>query len=275
MAGIKKYAKKAGKAVEKKVFGSKGFKGRYGIGKGKGGFNFMQVAKDLAMVKSRLNVEKKSVDTDVITDIIGQVDGNVDGAFYRDITPQIAQGIQEAQRIGNSIKMTGLHMPIDLHGHGNTLSDRRLRFTVLKVRSADNGVSALEAFNKVWDVNPLTGVRDFNAPRAYRNSKNDGISVIYSKTRYMKPPALDNGSQGADSIERSRLNHTINVKLNDLLRYDTNASSFPGGFSYILIVQMDAGNRSAVNASSLDVPIGTPNSGANIRVYTRYWFVDN
>lgn len=275
MAGIKKYAKKAGKAVEKKVFGSKGFKGRYGIGKGKGGFNFMQVAKDLAMVKSRLNVEKKSVDDDVFDDYVGQVDINADGAYYRDITPQIAQGIAENQRIGNSLKITGLHMPIDILGGAYCLSERRFRFTILKVRSADLGVSAQEAFQKVWDVNPLTLVRDYNAPRAYRNSSNDGISVVYSKTRYMKAPHLDNGSQGADPVERARLSHTINLKLQDLLRYDSNLSALPGGFKYILVVQMDAGNRNLGTVSTADVPITAVSSGAYMRVFCRWWFVDN
>jgi len=274
MAGIKKYIKKGAKKVEKMTFGSKGFKGRYGIGKGKGGFNFAQVAKDLAMVKSRLNVEKKSVDTDVFTGDIGQCNINAEGAGYFDITPSITQGTAENQRIGNSLKMTGLHLPIDVIGQQYCLSGRRLRFTVLKVRTADNQVDGFEALAKVWDVNPLTGLRDFNAPRAYRNAKNDGISIVYSKVRYMSPPSVDAGSAGADLAERPRTNHVINLKLQDTLRYNFNADTFPGGFKYFLIIQADAGNRGSTG-STLDVPVTTLESGVQIRMYSRWWYVDN
>ena len=270
MAGFRKKAYK----VEQKVFGKGGIKGRYGIGKGKGGFKFAKLAADLEMVKNRLNVEKKDVRSDVTTTNFGQVLDGGEGALVLDMTQAINQGIGETQRIGNSLKVTGMSIPMQFTGQGNTLSGRKVRITMLRVKSADNGVSGTEAFEKVWEVNPLSGVRDYNAPRAYRNSKTDGISVVRSMTTYIAPPTLDNGASGADYSELSQRCITMNLKLNDIWRYDTNGDTVPSGLKYYLVLQSDLGNFGA-GTSSLDVPVPTQYTGLTARVYQRTWFVDN
>ena len=65
---FKKSFKKATAYAKKKTFGSKGITGRYGIGKGKGGLNITTIARDLQMVKERLNVEKKTIQSQTFTD---------------------------------------------------------------------------------------------------------------------------------------------------------------------------------------------------------------
>ena len=72
--------------VEKKIFGTGGAKRRYGIGKGKGGFKFAKLAADLEMVKSRLNVEKKHKDVDVVTSSVAQANQDSDGYTLLDVT---------------------------------------------------------------------------------------------------------------------------------------------------------------------------------------------
>lgn len=269
--------KKAAKTAEKKVFGSKGFKGRYGIGKGKGGLKMLQIAKDLEMVKSRLNVEKKFVDADVMTSSVGQCAQNVDGAYYRDMSPIIPQGVGENQRVGNSIKLTGLSIPLQFRGMSNTFGARKLRISVLKVKTADNNVTAIEAFQRVWDQNVVVqnGVRDYNAPRAYRNAKTDGISVIYSRTHYVKAPSIESGSASLDDFECGHLTTRINLKLNDVIRFDSNGSTAPGGTKYILVIQCDVGNIDLTTPSTLDVPVQKEASALFLWHGTRYWFVDN
>jgi hypothetical protein len=268
------WRKKAYK-VEQKIFGKGGVKGRYGIGKGKGGFKFGKLAQDVEMIKNRLNVEKKDIRSDVITDDFGQVTANADGALVVDMTQAVNQGIGETQRIGNSLKVTGMSIPIQLSGQLYCLSGRKVRVTMLKVKSADNGVIGQEAFEKVWELNPLSGVRDYNAPRAYRNSKTDGISVVRSMTTYLPAPTLDSGSLGADEREVSQKCITMNLKLNDIWRYDTNADIYPGGLKYYLVLQADVGNSTSVTMSGLDVPVKSAQSGINARIYQRTWFVDN
>ena len=95
------YTRKIKKAVGKV---STAAKKRYGIGKGRGGFKFTQVAKDLEMIKSRLNAEKKFKDMIDIADSVGQIDGAATGGLALfDVTPELTQGVQESGRIGNSI----------------------------------------------------------------------------------------------------------------------------------------------------------------------------
>jgi hypothetical protein len=168
-----------------------------------------------------------------------------------------------------------MSIPIQLSGQNQCLSGRKVRITMLKVKSADNGVTGTEALQKVWEVNPLSGVRDYNSPRAYRNSKTDGISVVRSMTCYLPAPTLDNGSLGASLQEVTQKSITMNLKLSDIWRYETNADIYPGGLKYYLVFQTDVGNTSVSSLSSLDVPVQVANSGLVLRMYQRTWFVDN
>jgi hypothetical protein len=265
MAGFRKKAYK----VEQKVFGKGGIKGRYGIGKGKGGFKFAKLAADLEMVKSRLNVEKKEIRSDVVTTTFGQVDANSDGAYVADLTQAINQGIGETQRIGNSLKVTGMSMPIQITQMSDLRTSAKVRITLLRVKSADNGVSATEAFEKVWETNPLNGVRDYNAPRAYRNSKTDGISVVRSMTCYLKADGNDSTGEARKATKTLR----FSVKLSDIWRYTENSDTLPAGLKYYLVFQSDIGN--AGTNSTLDVPIQIQNTGLELRLAQRTWFVDN
>ena len=268
MAGFRKKAYK----VEQKVFGKGGIKGRYGIGKGKGGFKFAKLAADLEMVKSRLNVEKKEVRSDVITTNFGQVAVNSDGAYIADLTQAINQGIGETQRIGNSLKVTGMSLPIQISGQANNFNGGKIRMTLLRVRSADNNVTGQEAFNKVWELNPLTAVRDFNAPRAYRNSKTDGISVVRSMTCYL--PKRENVGTTTGSLYRQVKTTRMSVKLNDIWRYTENSDTLPAGLKYYLVFQADTGNAGST-ASTRDIPITDTFTGYDLRLAQRTWFVDN
>ena len=227
------------------------------------------------MIKNRLNVEKKHKDVDVATATAGQVSQDGEGACLLDVTPNISQGTDSDERVGNSLKLTGMSFPIQFAQQVNTLGDRKVRISLLRVRSADEGVTALEAFNQVWDANPLTGVRDINAPKAYRNSKSDGISLLRSMTCYVKGPHLETGDNGAISNrEMNPKNLRFSIKLQDIMRYEHSSHSTPDGLRYYLVIQCDSGNSSGTN-SGLDVPITDNSSGLQVRVAQRNWWVDN
>ena len=264
---VKRYTKKA----YKKVYGSRKIPGAI---KKTG-----EVAKDIAgltasvaMIMGRLNVEKNYVDTDVVTRATGQVEGNGDGATVQDLLPAISQGDGQGNRHGNSIKATGISCQLQFASMANTQGARKIRVSLLKVRSADNNVTQQEAFQHYFDVNPLSGVRDYNCPRNYRSGTHDGITCVRSQTYYLKAPTVLSGN--VDN-EAGILTTKFNVKLNDVLRYDVNGDTLPTGMKYVLCVQMDAGNNSGGSASTLDVPIKVVNSGADCRISTRFWYVDN
>ena len=271
--GLGKTFKKTYMKAKKKAYGSKGVKGRYirpGFTKGMG-----NLIKDVEMIKSRLNVEKKHKEIDVTTFDIGQVNANIDHAVAFDVTPSIAQGLGSDDRVGNSLKMTGLTFPMSFTQMGTCLGDRKVRITLLRVRGADNLVTTSTALTQVWDENPLNGLRDFDAPRAYRNSKNDGISIVRSMTCYVKGPQVDNGSPGTFDYERQIKNVRMSVKLNDVLRYSGDGATAPDGIRYVLVFQCNAGNISNTTSSTLDVPVTSTDSGLKLRLGERAWWVDN
>ncbi len=234
-----------------------------------------KIKRDLDSVKSRQNNEKKYKDADIETTTCGQVSHDSDGIKVFDITPAISQGTDSDERVGNSIKLTGMSIPIQFAQQVNTLGDRKVKISLLRVRAADNGVSTSESANLVWDVNPLTSVRDYSAPRAYRSSKNDGVSVLRTMTCYVKGPTLETGSNGSITNREMNVKDVkFNLKLQDILRFASSGNQNPEGVRYHLVIQCDAGNLSG-SGSSLDVPITDASSGLQVRVAQRNWWIDN
>ena len=95
-----------GKWVKKKsAQATKSAGKRYGMSYGRKGFrmsknSLSKVAKDVMMIKSQLNVEKKYVDTaEVVKGSVGQVKINDQGFLALDLTPTITQGVAESPRV--------------------------------------------------------------------------------------------------------------------------------------------------------------------------------
>lgn len=254
MAWTKKIKKTAGKVTT-------AAKKRYGIGKGRGGFKFSQVAKDLEMIKSRLNTEKKFKDQIDIEDSVGQVDGNGAGWAYIDATPYLTQGVQENARVGNSIRATGLVLNVAARGQINA---HKRRLKICLVRSRAFALSGTE--QEVWNANPLTGLIDYYSERNYSGMK--GAHKILA-TKYVNVIPHNDSSTGFACTKMA-------VKLNDIIRWDTNADTSPQEFRYHIFVFSDFGNRSLSTASTnpgvLEQGSG---SGVALRMSTRVWYVDN
>lgn len=273
--------KKTARQVEKKVFGTGGFKRRYGIGKGKGGIKLATIAKDLEMVKSRLNAEKKEKrEVEITNGTVGQVNGDSNGYWFQDITPILGQGTGADERVGNSLKMTGCNLNFQFLGQANTLTGRKIKIGLYKVRDPSlppTSASSDITFD-VFDSNPLTGLFDYNAAKAYRNSKNDGIACIREKTVYLpKVQVLNQGGNDTANQDIEKAYKTLNfpVKLNDLIRYEQDNDNLPNGFRYVILVRCDAGNTSGVNSNIQNIPITTLSSGVTFRMGQRWWYVDN
>lgn len=266
------YKKNIPKKIYKKVYGSR--KAPQAIGAtAKVAKDVAQLGASVAMIMSRLNVEKGYVDRDVITTTLGQCNDSGEGAQLFDVTPIISQGDGQGQRHGNSLKVTGISLPFQITAQVANQGGRRVRVSLLRVRSADNGVDAVEAFNQYWDVNPLNNLRDFNAPKNYRAGSHDGITCVRSKTYYLKGPSVMDSSAAINN-ETNAITAKFNVKLQEVFRYAQNADTLPDGLRYYLIIQSDLGNK-GTSTSALDVPIQTPLSGCNLRISQRSWYVDN
>jgi hypothetical protein len=229
-----------------------------------------------ALVKSGLNVEKKYKDRDVVDGHFGQVNVNANGIYMVDVTPDISQGLDSDNRIGNSIKLTGMSFPIQFTGSLHTVSARKIKVMLVKVNSADNGVTETEAINDLYDVNPINGIIDMNSPRAYRSHKHDGVKVIRSKTYTLKAlnHTLVGNDDNTDQLEASSFMAKFNVKLNEIMRYNAGTDTKPDGCRYYMYFLTDKGNVGGSN-STLDVPITVTQSGVQFRLAQRSWWVDN
>lgn len=270
---FKKGLKSLPKKAYKKVYGSRTIPQALSS-TGKVARDVLALTKTVGMLASRLNVEKKLVDRDVATTGVGQVNVNAEGSIALDVTPIISQGVGEANRVGNSLKLTGLSFPMSFTQEGSCLGDRLLRVSLYKVTSSDNGVTPQECYNQLYDVNPLTGIKDFNAPKAYRNAKTDGIKHIRTQMVMVKSTNSGNSDSAIGITERQVRNIRFNVKLQDLLRYNSNSDTLPTGTRYFLIIQCNAGNVGAT-ASTRDVAVTSPATGITARIAQRSWYVDN
>lgn len=263
------------KSPYRRVYGSRNagqaigvtYRTGYGVAK-----DLASLRKDVKEMKKRQNVEKNYVDTDVATINLGQAYANLDGIRAIDVTPQIPQGDGQGNRHGNSLKMTGLSLPMSFIGQPSCFSSRKIRVSLMRVRDNNNNTSADDVISQYWDVNPLNSLRDYNAPRNYRNSKNDGVTCIRSKVYTLK--STDHALSGTD-VEMSHFTAKFNVTLQDIFRYISNGDFKPDGLRYWLIFQCDAGNRSGTDVSTLDIPIQDNLTGVNCRVSQRSWYVDN
>lgn len=229
------------------------------------------------MVKNRLNVEKKYKDADISTFAAGQANANADGYNWFDVTPDISQGTDSDERVGNSLKITGLTFPLQFTQQSSCLGARKLRVSLFRVLSADNDVNGQEVVEDYWDTNPLTGLRDYSAPRAYRSGKSDGIKCIRSMVVHVPATSTDNASTGlVDNTEINPKTLRMSVKLQDILRYSASGDTKPDGLRYFLVIQCATGNRNTGSATtSLDIPIQSANTGLNCRLAQRSWWVDN
>lgn len=223
-----------------------------------------------------LNVEKKHKDVDVINGHFGQVNNNANGIYMIDVTPSITQGLDSDERIGNSLKLTGMSFPIQFSGMEKTISARKIKVMLFKVTAADNGVNLTECINDYLDVNPINNILDMNSPRAYRKHTHDGIKLIRSKT-YTLPKAshveFGNDDHVSDE-EKSSFMAKFNVKLNDILRFHSSVDTKPDGTRYYMYFLADKGNVGNTT-SMLDVPIQWIDTGVGFKLGQRSWWVDN
>lgn len=258
------FRKKTTKAVKK----------RYGIGKGQGGFKFSQVAKDLAWVKSRLNVEKKLYVGAVTSADVGQVDQNNFGYYSVDLTPSIFQGDGESQRVGNSLKFTGFNQKIQFIGQRKCFTTRRLKIHFIKTTDTTSSVENI--INDVYDQNPLTGLVDYHSERNYANNKKAHRVVMKRNYTVRASSGMDVDTATGAANSRPLGDMNISMKMNDVCRFPSDSSNSIQDYRIIMVIFCDTGNRHPSNASiNTGCLIPGSETGLDLQHHYRFWYVDN
>ena len=217
----------------------------------------------------RMRQEKKFAEI-AVTGVCGQVLVNDEGALVSDITPTIAQGDGESQRIGNSITATGLVFKQQFIKQVAGIGPRRMRTHI--IRSLDPSMSTANILSAVLDVNPLSGVRDYFSGLNYVMMGDKRIQILgTAETKLMSN--YDDNMAGIN--ERSTGDLIVPVKFTDqVIRYQNDGQDEPAAIKYFSLTLCDNGNSSAT-ASSASVFVTTASSGVESKAYARLWYTDS
>lgn len=220
----------------------------------KGGPNMKNIIKDVKMLKHLTNAEKKRTDdTQIAANSVAQINGvGVTGALAYIITPTIAQGLTNASRIGNSLKLVSCCLDFNFGSQASLLS--RIEFKYYIVCRPDNSTSypVATSLAQFFEVNPFSSVIDsFSA----RDPEYFSAFKVIKQGKVVLPEDSITGGFGNKQVK-------IPLRLNHHLKYNTNASIVTTKNELMLFV----------TASSGDVALLT---GGTFQYNARFYYTDN
>lgn len=259
--GIRKFVRKAKKFVKK----------RYNVG-GKrqlANINMKQVVNDVTKAMSMLNAEKKINEIGPIASTVGQVAYNSTGALCLDVTPMMAQGADQFQRNGISIKLHTALWQIQISQQTASTCANTFHFELWLNKGTVLDQATL--LGNVYDPSVFSGVIDATSSR---NADHFGeYQLIRKVTRRLSDPNY--------STDLTNSTFTIPIKFNKghHVRYtgsgSTNYLTDVQNGQIFIICRADNGNRQTVNTSTLPVAIKAPSTGINFAWAVKTWFYDN
>lgn len=166
--GVRGYARD--QQFERKVFGAGGFKGRYGIGKGRGGIKLARIGADLRKIKDQLNVEKKSIEV----------------GFDGPLSTTTPDGVRDER--GGTVQL-----PIDADLYPEmqiSAANTRGKFTVSQSVITDGGAFG-QTFTTGMDVKDITPVVGKGDSPHERNGKKIKFTGMTMRLHYSLPRVYD------------------------------------------------------------------------------------
>uniref|UniRef100_UPI0040496D21 hypothetical protein n=1 Tax=Flavobacterium sp. TaxID=239 RepID=UPI0040496D21 len=248
--------------------GYKFAKKRY-YNKSKKQLNVGKIIADVNMLKSIVNAEKKQIVVSASASAIGQVNGNGEGALTLDITPVPAQGSQDSQRNGDSIKICTGMFKFQISQMGACTSPISGVIELYYVLGTPQATSTFLQ-QKFLPNAFITGgqIRDYNAQpdQDYRPQ------YILISSRRFRVKGDNFGGQ----------NQIINInmplkfgKYGHHVKYAENTNVVATG-QIIMCVRCDNGNISGSTTSTLGNVISTaPSTGLFINRSMTYYYYDN
>lgn len=228
-----------------------------------------QLYKDVQLLKSMINAEKKRIEGNVNYTTIGQCNGNADtGYLITDITPAVAVGTNLNQRTGSSIKLSSMWLRMQFSHMSSAVSPVNLRIYVIRVKGDAQTVNATLA-NKFLVADTISTYTDYNS---YRNPDYfKDFEVLLDKKIKMEPDQFSGQMMVKD------VNYIISFKYRDgHIRYDQNTTNTSSGQLVLLIVSSN-GNKSASTAqtTSGNVVNSGINTGQAVSASIKSYYFDN
>jgi predicted peptidase len=258
------------------VYGSKFAKKTYGkarryakkryVRKGSGygtGLRLNKLSKDILLIKSKLNTEKKYITTGAVsTTPVGQCANNDPAAKCVEITPKPAVGTGFADRIGKSIKVVAMALEYQMEQQANCAGPRKFKLYICKTKGTPIATSTIRT--QFMDLNPITGMWDYMSNRNIDHFKT--YQVLKTQTIYLKDDNISGQSQLTTGKCVMKLSHHI--------QFDDNTTTVTDGQLFWYIVA-DSGNAGPSDSTLSNVAITGNNTGASFQTYCRFWYVDN
>lgn len=234
-----------------------------------------RIVKDVARLKKLINVEKKYVEVNIgaANPIhVGQYSAIDSGSWtygykLKDITPAIAQGVTVNQRTGDSVKLTGCNIQLQIFQQPNLTVGNRLYVDIYKV-DVPKGITDTTA-KQIYQNNVFNNLID---AASNRDPDYMGVYKKIASRSYFLPA---NPGEGTMSV----IHRTINLKLSQHLHMDGAASSIPVNCQYLMMFRASAGNVGTTTLTAgggiNQFPILTASSGIAVCDSMRWWYVDN
>lgn len=257
------FRQRAGRVVKKVIRkGYKMAKKRY-INK-KGNFRLSRLAKDVAMVKRVINVEKKR-NASAYTGVVGQVNGAGGGAAMIDITPTISQGVAVNERTGNSVKLTGCYIQGQFLQQGNTLDSNKFSVEIWCHKNKEVPMSLASTGTEIYNPSPFSGQIDLVSQRS-QDYFSDYV-CIKKQLVYVK------GDQYSTTNIVRNATFNMPVKLNRHLRWNNSGTLIQG--QLFMIIRAQNGNCSLTTASTANIAHQGVATGYSYGINSIFYNVDN
>lgn len=227
-----------------------------------------QMVRDVAMLKSMVNAEKKRfVITSTSAQSIGQVNYNSSGYLAVDITPTPSENATQSGRSGSSVKLNSAYMKFQFYHQSSTVHNIKLKMyvvQVLGVQSTGPGTFLGNMFLSNSFVSP--SITDFNSqlnPDYFRQYR-----IIKQKTVSLPP----------DSVSNAQVIKEVAVPLkfrNYHVRFNQDTNTVTAGQLFLFILA-DSGNISSSTASTCTpIPVAGTSTGCLCNYNLTYYYYDN
>lgn len=260
-----------GKFVKKTLqSGKRAVKSRYGIGKNRK-LNYTKIVKDVAKLAMMVNAEKKINNIGPIASSVAQVAINATGALCLDVTPMMAEGADQFQRNGISLKLHSQLWQVQLFQQSGALSGNTYQFELWLNKGPTLSQSTL--LTNVYEPSVFSGVIDMTS------SRNPDHFNDYTLVRRYKRRLADPAYAG--DVVNATFN--IPIKFNrgkgHHIRYtgtgSTNYLTDVQSGQLFIICRADNGNSSTATASTLPVAVTAIRTGITMNWAVKTWFYDN
>lgn len=234
----------------------------------------------LAYRVAQINCEKKENNVYYSSGIVGQfyvgsAGANPTSGHYLSsgFTPQPANGTTDTTRIGDEIKITGMHNIFQFFHMSNTSQSIKCKIMFITPKSGVSGLAL--TIDKLLNVNPIvyfgnggqTTVYDITSARNLDYIRD--FRILRSKTFIMPGDTASLSQKVVKTVDMG-----LKFKKPWPIRFDT-TGSLSYGQIYCLILT-ESGNCTANTPSSntIGIPINDTLSGLNFQFYSKSYFID-